>query len=129
MNLKAQRAAALKAAQDIINEAKGAERDLTADEQTTIAAKFAEVDELDTKIKAAADSDALMGRIESFGPVSDEVEIDGAKTIGEHFVKSVGEQGLARVKTVTGTVVAAPEFKANTDSQERPASLAPSTLR
>lgn len=127
MNLKAQRAAAIKAAQDLINEAKGAKRDLTADEQATVEAKFAEVEELDTKIKDATESDALMDRMKSFGPVDedrDEVEA-GAKSLGEHFVKSVSKDELQRVKTVSGSVVAAPEFKAAGDTQGTPSTLAP----
>lgn len=125
MNIKDQRAAAVKAAQDIITEAKGAERDLTSDEQATIEAKFAEIEELDVKIKAAAKSDALMGQITSLGPVEDDVEQEGSKSLGEHFVKSVGEKGLERIKTVTGTVVSAPEFKAANDTHHTPSSLAP----
>lgn len=130
MNLKQQRAAALKAAQDIIDAAKGAGSDLTSDEQATVEAKFAEVEDLDAKIKAAVSSDALMGRIKALGPI-DEVagdsEPEAAKSLGEHFVKSVGEQGLARVKTVSGAVVAAPEFKAAGDTHVTGTVFAPWT--
>jgi hypothetical protein len=98
VNLKQMRAAALKAAQDLIDAAKAAARDLTADEQATVEAKFAEVEELDVKIKAAEDSDALMKRLGSYGPPAagdGDREVKGAKSLGEHFVKSVGE-GLTR---------------------------------
>lgn len=125
MNLKQQRAAALKAAQDIIDGAKGAERDLTADEQATVEAKFAEVEALDAKIKAAEKSDAIMGQIASLAQVEEEDEPEAAKSLGEHFVKSVGEQGLARVKTVSGAVVSAPEFKAAGDTHTSGAVFAP----
>ena len=54
MNLKAMRAAALKAAQDILDGAKADGRDLTDEETTTVEAKFAEVEELDKKIEAAS---------------------------------------------------------------------------
>lgn len=67
MNLKDQRAAALSAAQDLITGAKAAGRDLTSDETATVEAKFAEVEGFDTQIKAAADSDALMKRLGSYG--------------------------------------------------------------
>lgn len=125
MNLKEQRAAEIKAAQDIIDGAKADGRDLTVDEQTAVEGHFKAVEEKDAQIKAAAKSDALMGQITSLGPVEGDVEPEGAKSLGEHFVKSVGEQGLARVKTVTGTVVSAPEFKAATDTHQTPNSLAP----
>lgn len=132
MNLKEQRAAALKAAQDLINGAKAANRDLTADEASTVEAKFAEVDSFDTQIKSAADSDAIMARLGSYGaPASTDGdrEAKSAKTLGEHFIKSVGSEGLSRIKSVGGTVVAAPEWqpevKAAGDTQATPGSLAP----
>src|SRR5690606_2472100 len=133
MNLKAQRAAALKAAQEIVDAAKAANRELTEDEQATVAAKLAEVDDLDTKIKAAEKSDATMARLAALGPVDgDEGDREAgqdAKTLGEHFIKAVGQEGLTRVKDVRGTTLTAPEWrpeaKANNDPQLRPASLAP----
>lgn len=132
MNLKQLRAAALKAAQDVIDGAKAAGRDLTAEEQTTVEAKFAEVDDFDTKIKAAGESDALMKRLGSYGAPEagdSDREAGPAKSLGEHFVKTVGQEGLSRVKTVGGATVSAPEWspnaKAATDTQATPASLAP----
>ena len=127
MNLKTQRAAALKAAQDIVDGAKSAERDLTTEEQSTVTAKFAEVDDLDAKIKAAAESDAIMARIGSFGApeVADRDADKPAKSLGEHFAKSVGREGFARLKERGGFTVAAPEFKANTDPQLVPGSFGP----
>jgi len=132
VNLKQLRAAALKAAQDVIDGAKAAGRDLTAEEQTTVEAKFAEVDEFDTKIKAAGESDALMKRLGSYGAPEagdGDREAAPAKSLGEHFVKTVGQDGLLRVKTIGGATVAAPEWspnaKAATDTQATPASLAP----
>ncbi|QIG57676.1 major head protein [Arthrobacter phage Shoya] len=119
MNLKEKRAAALKAAQEIIDGAKAATRDLTADEKSTVEAKFAEVDGLDTQIKAAADSDAIMARLGSYGAPAggdgDREAKGAAKSLGEHFVKSVGE----RLTELKGTrySLTAPEFKAATDTQ------------
>ena len=127
MNLKTQRAAALKAAQEIVDGAKSADRDLTTEEQSTVTAKFAEVDDLDAKIKAAAESDALMARIGSFRTpeVADRDADKPAKSLGEHFAKSVGREGFARLKERGGFTVAAPEFKANTDPQLVPGSFGP----
>jgi Phage capsid family len=65
MNLKEMRAAALKAAQDIIEKAKGESRDLTDTEQTEVEAKFAEIEELDKKIEAAEKSASLVSRLTS----------------------------------------------------------------
>jgi HK97 family phage major capsid protein len=118
MNLKEQRAAALAAAQGIIKKAKDANVDLTAEEQVEVEAKFAEIDELDKKIKAAEKSDGLMARIANLGgDGEDDGDKPAAKSLGEHFVKSVGAEGLARVKAHSGLSVSAPEFKAATDTQ------------
>lgn len=114
------RAAALKAAQDLIDAAKAAGRDLTADEQSTVEARFAEIEELDVKIKAAEKSDALMDQLRSFGAPEDNGDRESkssAKSLGEHFVKSVGDR-LTQVKGEGGRwSVSAPEFKAATDTQ------------
>lgn len=111
MNLKQMRAAALKAAQDIISTAKVAERDLTTDEQTEIDAKFAEIEELDKKIEAAAKSDALMRQIEGLGGF-DRDDDAPVKSIGEHFVKELGGRSIKGMSKFLTT-----EFKAATDTQ------------
>lgn len=128
MNLKEKRAAALSAAQEIINGAKTAARDLTAEEKSTVEAKFSEVEGFDTQIKAAADSDALMKRLGSYGDVAgDKGRGDDApaKSLGEHFVKHVGAEGLARVKSQSGATISAPEFKAPGDTHASGAVYAP----
>jgi HK97 family phage major capsid protein len=130
VNLKAQRAAALKAAQDIVAKAQAESRALTADEQAEVQAKTAEIADLDAKIKSAADSDALMSRLASLGGGKVEDEKDGdqpqaAKSLGEHFAKSVGAEGLARLKSVRGTSLSTTEFKANTDPQLTPSAFSP----
>lgn len=127
------RAAALKAAQDIINGAKAAgNRELTDDERATVQAKFAEVEELDVKIKAAEEDEQLVKRLGSYGAPDagdDDREKVAAKSLGEHFVKHVGGEGLTRVKTITGATVTAPEWrpaaKAAGDTHANPAVLAP----
>lgn len=133
MNLKEQRAAALTAAQELIDGAKAANRDLTADESSTVEVKFAEIEDFDAKIKAASASDAIMARMGSFGAPSkndgDREAKGEAKTLGDHFVKAVGADGLARVKTISGATIAAPAWspslKLATDTQATPGSLAP----
>lgn len=114
MNIKQQRAAALKAAQDIITGAKSAERDLTKDEQATVEEKFAEVEKLDAQIKEAEKSDSLMGRMESFGGGGSGPDEDvQAKSIGEHFAQSLKGRSIKSMGRF-----ATPEFKVNTDTQE-----------
>lgn len=126
MNLKALRAAALKAAQDLIEQAKVAGRDLSADEQAEVEAKFAEIDELDKKIEAAAKSDGLMARIAGLGGNPGDADDKPAKSLGEHFVKHAGGgQSFARLKSTRGFSVTAPEFKAATDPQLTPAAFSP----
>lgn len=127
MGPKAQRAAAIKAAQDIIAKAEADKRELTADERTELKAREDEIKDLTEKIKAAEEDEALVKRLGSYGaPSDDEGDREtAAKSLGEHFVKSVGEEGLQRVKTISGATVAAPEFKAATDNQASPAVLAP----
>ena len=91
MNLKEMRAAALKAAQDIIEAAKAAARDLTSEEQATVEAKFAEVEDLDAKIEAAEKSAVLINRLSGFEVKEPEQEPAGVipgSGVGAGFVKS-----------------------------------------
>lgn len=107
MGLKAQRAAALKAAQDIAAKAKADGRDLTEDELATIDAKVAEVHELDEKIAAAAKSRASIDRLagltadegdEGEAPAgdADESGMKSARSFGERFVKSAAYGGFQK---------------------------------
>src|SRR5690606_3462543 len=134
MNLKQQRAAALKAAQDIVAQAKADGRDLTDAETTEVEAKTAEISELDIKIEKAAKSAELVSRISSITPgaevKSGDEATEPARSLGEHFVKSVNEGDLSRLKTVSGHTLAIkewtpPSVKAATDVNGAPASLAP----
>lgn len=119
MNLKTQRAAALKAAQDIVALAKAEGRDLTDAEQTEIEAKSAEVEDFDVKIERAAKSAALVTRIGAINPAhegkSDE-QIAMAKTLGDHFMQHAKSR-LGELRDQGSTTIAAPEFKAATDNQ------------
>lgn len=113
MNLKEKRAAALKAAQAIVDAAKG--RDMTDEEQTALDGHVSEVKSLDAQIAKAEKSSEL---IKSIGELAPEQEIEApsqvhAKSLGEWFVKNAGE----KLKGVSGSkfTVAAPEFKAASD--------------
>jgi HK97 family phage major capsid protein len=126
MDLKAQRAAALKAAQDIIAKAKAEDRGMTDEERAEVEAKTAEINDLDAKIAKAKESNDLLAKVSGLGTVEDDVDDPtvGAKSLGDHFVKSVGPKGLERVKTVSGATVSAPEFKASSDTQKVPSGIA-----
>lgn len=128
MNLHDQRAAVLKAAQETIDSAKAEDRDLTEAELETVEANAAEIEDLDSKIKGAAETKAVFDRIAQVVPANgDDSEGDRpGKSLGEHFVKSVGNDGLARIRTMSGATIAAPEWlKAAADPQSTPAGMAP----
>jgi HK97 family phage major capsid protein len=129
MDLKQQRDAALTAARDIAEKAKNEGRDLTEDETSTIEAKLAEADDLKGRIAQAAKSADLFDQLATLGtPDDSDDEPAAAKSLGEHFVKAVGTDGLARVKTTSGAVVAAPEWTPQVKQpgdHSTPGSLAP----
>lgn len=128
MNLKTQRAAALKAAQDVVAKARAESRDLTPEEIDEVETKTAEVKALDAQIERAAKSAALVNEIGGMGADErqpSEESRAAAKSLGEHFVKHVGQDGLTNLKTRGGFTVSAPEFKAATDPQLVPAAFSP----
>lgn len=95
MNLKEQRAAALQAAQKMVEDAKSDGRELTEDEQTEVEAKFAEIDALDTKIENAKKSSDIMARLQSAAPAGDDEDQGRQKSddvvgdsVAARFVKS-----------------------------------------
>lgn len=122
MNLVAQRAAAIKAAQEII--AKG---NLTDEDRTELTRLKGEVEDLTAKIDAEKEDAELLAKFAQFGAPeqTDETGTVAAKSLGAHFVKSIGGDGLSRVKTISGATVAAPEFKAASDTHTLPAGAAP----
>ena len=125
MNLKEMRAAALKAANDIIMKAKGESRGLTAEEQVEVKGHFDEIDRLDGLIAEAAESDSLMAKMAGFkGETNDEPEDKPAASLGEHFVKSAtgmyGKGAFGLLKSTRGFSVNAPEYKAAADVNMTP---------
>lgn len=120
MNRKAQRAALIKEAQDII--AKG---DLADEATARLEVIETEVKSLTEQIERAEKGDALLAQLGALG--SDGVDEAGddkpAKSLGEHFVKaakSAGSDALARLKTNSGFTVGTTEFKAATDTHVTP---------
>ena len=106
MNLKAQRAAALKAAQEVIKKAQDEGRDLKADEIADVEKFHAEIKGLDEKIGEAKKSADLIAELagadtqtqDEANAQSDKPTDDGgapkARTLGERFVKSAGMKAL-----------------------------------
>lgn len=93
--LKEQREAALKAARDIADAATKDARDLTDEERATVTSKLAEVDELDVKIKRAAEDAELIAKIAAVpSDDEDDTPVGGAQTkarvggMGDVFVQS-----------------------------------------
>ena len=95
--LKEQRAAAIKAAQDIIGKAQAETRDLTTDELTAIEGHEAEIKELTEKIEAHEKSNDAVRRLASFEVKEPEqAPTFEGQGIGERFVKSQAMQNLRK---------------------------------
>ncbi|PPG36328.1 phage major capsid protein [Rathayibacter sp. AY2B5] len=116
MNLIEKRAAALKAAQDTVDGAKAASRDMTSEEAKSVEDRVAEVKSIDEQIKAAEKSAGLLKSLGELEPEqkSPAPQPKEARTLGDHFAKSVGELGFLQLKT-RGRTVDAPEYKAASD--------------
>lgn len=125
MNLKEQRAAALKAANVIVDAAKAdGNRGLTPEEVTEVETKSAEIKAFDERIQNQIETDAIVDGLKNLDVLEAQEESNmGAKSLGDHFVKSVGAS-LAG-KAGTRFEVAAPEYKAASDVHIRPDSLVP----
>jgi HK97 family phage major capsid protein len=114
-DLSAARAAAIKSARDLVDAAKAEDRELTDEEQGQIKDSLAEAKTLDRQLQGRALVDAVKGLQDDDDP--DDSSEKPAKTLGDHFVKSVGPEGFSRVKSQSGFTVSSPEFKAATDPQ------------
>lgn len=102
MNLKAQRAAAIKAAQDLIQKAQTDGRDLTDEEVTDLEAKQTEIADFTVKIDRAEKSASLVASITSIkepAPTEAPVEAKQGEALGgvaDRFVKSGAFQGFRK---------------------------------
>ncbi len=116
MNLRQKRAAALAAAQAIVEGAKSAVRSMTTEEKSEVEGHLKEVEALDAQIKDGDADQARLSRLAELTPeakagrTSEDEGKDIARTLGEHFAKSVGEAGFAQLKAISGHTVSAPEF-------------------
>jgi len=92
MDLKAQRAAALKAAQTIIENAKTSDRELTDTEVAQVEGKFGEIESLDKLISKAEKSAKIINGLNSLGGNLPDASWDvGAATKGGVFNDSQAE--------------------------------------
>lgn len=126
MDPKEKLAALIKAAREVAEKAKQEGRGFTADEQTDVDAKMAEITELKEMIAGAEKSAGVFAALDSMAasiPGKDDVTPGGkggggveAKSLGEWFVKHAHAK-MIETKGQTGVTVGAPEFvKANTDN-------------
>ncbi|TFD58039.1 phage major capsid protein [Cryobacterium sp. Hh7] len=122
MTLKEKRAAALKAAEAIINGAKTAGRSATDEEMTQFDGLVTEVKGFDTELERVARSEKsfadIKGLFREEAPAASATGEVEAKSLSEHFIKSVGVESLARTRGVKGAGVSTKtEFKAAIDTQ------------
>lgn len=102
MNLKAQRAAAIKAAQDIIAKAEAEKRELTDEEMVTVEAKHAEIEDFTKQIDRAEKSASLVSSITSVSePAPVDAPIEATKGnrpngVADRFIKSSAFQGFRK---------------------------------
>lgn len=114
MNLKEKRAAALAAAQKIVEGAKAdGNRALSDEEQTQVKAHIAEVKDCDEKLAKAAEQHQLLADLGGLG--ADEAhEKSGsqapAASLGDHFAKHAGQQLLVAKAGGGQFQVTSPEF-------------------
>jgi len=125
MSIKLKRAAALKAAQELIDGAKAGQRDLTPDEELEVKAFHDEIQGYDAEIARVSGQKSLTDSIAALAAQDvkdgDDARERGAqpdqvKSLGEHFVKHAATR-LREIKGQSGAAAAAPEFKAATDTQ------------
>lgn len=127
MNTKARRAAALKAATDLITMVKDAGRDLTDEERTQLEGHQATIVECDEILAKSAGDEALFKAFSNQGPVDPEAqpgkkeEARKAKSLGDHWAMELQAKGYKSPKDVpSGMTFGARELvleKAATDTQ------------
>ena len=128
MDLKQQRFALVKRGQDIVAAKRAAVRDFTDEERKELEEIQQKVAALTAQIEQAEADEQLMKGFDGFdGGQEDEggegVQSKQALTLGHHFAKHVGKDGLAKLKSTRGSALTVPEFdtKANTDPNLSPA--------
>jgi HK97 family phage major capsid protein len=114
-----ERAAELKAAHEVLAEVKADNGRAPTDAETAkINEHIEKVKGIDARILAAKAGQSAIDALGQLGDApGDQRENTGAaRSLGEHFVKSVGAESLAELKNRSQVTVASTEFKANTDT-------------
>ncbi|QCG76956.1 major capsid protein [Arthrobacter phage Scuttle] len=118
MDIKAKRAAALKAARELHAKAGAESRDLTSEEETQISNLIEEVKGYDAKIAAGERGKGLLDQIGSLAGAEDEGDGDrrkdglqvAAKSLGEHFAQTA-YKAVKENLGVKGFSAATPEWE------------------
>lgn len=118
------RDALIKKGNDLIAARKDA--DLTDEDRAALTDYKNQIESLNEQIKRASEDEKIVAAFSKVQPAdggaADEEQETGdsgepkARTLGEHFVKSVGRDKILGLKGNYGAAVAAPEMKAATDS-------------
>ncbi len=116
MNPQEKLAALLKQMSAIVAGAKASARSLSDDEIKDLEAKNDEAVQLKAAIARSAKADALLESIGALGAdaesAQDNTPASSAKSLGEHFIKHLGNRSLKNPGTIE-----TPEFKAASDTQ------------
>ena len=121
-NLVDQRDVLVKDMLDIEAKAADEGREMTGEEVDLVLAKSSELDDINDKI---AKGDQARAKLKSVGQVTRRDMGEQAKSLGEHFAKHVGD---TLAKSSRSIAVAAPAYKANTDTHSVTASGADAAL-
>lgn len=134
MTPKERREAAVRRLKEIAEAVKTKGRSFTDDERSEMDKLFAEVKECDDLLAKGARDSELMKQLGEIAEVKNEEAKkdrkksdprDGAKSLGEYFVKGLQEGELTHFKSHRGYSISTPEFtgpsvKANTDTHSTP---------
>lgn len=112
MDLKEKRAGLIEKAQTIL-----AKDDVTPEELQEVEGLKSQIEGLSARLKSASEFADLAASLDELEPMDPKA---AAKSLGEHFFKTVGDKFKAS-RGIKGITVSAPEFKANTDTVDRPA--------
>jgi HK97 family phage major capsid protein len=114
MTLVEKRDNLIREAKAIAEGAKAAGRGLTAKEMDLIRSKMDQVGQLNAQILEEDNGRQLFDQVMSLPSKALELRKDNlpARTLGEHFVRSVSRDDLVRFRSVPGMTLSAPEFKA-----------------
>lgn len=119
MSLYDDRAAKIKQAQELLDGIKSKGATPTADQVKQLEQLEADVKSIDEQIELHEKTSKVTSNLEKMFAGSNGEDAgtqSGAKSLGEHFAKQVGEDGLAQLKSRGGATVGTTWFKAPTDT-------------